>query len=836
MGKSVIIAEKPSMGRTIAGYIKEKFERKDGYWESPSYIVTWCFGHLYALIDLDRYYENYKPTEKPKWSMDRLPFYPENWKFQYEIQRNASGKTDTGIKKQIQVIADLINRKDVTKIYSAGDPDQEGQAIVDNVLSYNLKSKKPVYRLWLPTLTEESVNEGLSNAKEEREYRPLYNAALARSAVDWMIGIELTRFASLKSGLFVRLGRCVCPVTQQIVEREREILNFVPEPYLGLVSKEKTKEQEILLTAKKTFPMKERDEANAYASSLNDADAIVTDVKREKKTIPSPKLFSLADAQSYMCKLDKSLSPLDVLNTIQALYEEGYVSYPRTNSNYLGDDEGDKVKEIIRAHGLVGTNPKLGNKYIYDSSKVEAHSALIPTSKVYRGTDKQKEFVYKTILNRFCAVFCSEMCEVDRTSVSIQCLEEEFKLKGEIQLKAGWRRFDGGDKKDTLLPDLKVGDKINHKFIVDEKETKPPKRYTVETLNKWMSAPFKKEDVEDEEREYTEEEYKEILSEATICTEATRADIINRCIQSKYISLRKGVYYGENSGFELVAIMDALGINLGPKRTVELSKQLHDVCIGKITKEEVYERTKEMIDEIFEADQEAPKTYRVQTEGKDPFCKCPRCGKNVYETPKSFTCENTDCGFVYWKESKYFEALGKKLSPSQIKTLIEAGKLNLKGCTSKKTGKKYDCTVWASFEERYPKYHMTFGDDNLDRNANGQGVVKDVKNESLFEDKKEQIRKIIEEDVDADYHDPSIGSCPKCGSMVVEKERFYGCTDCDFKIWKSIANKIISKKIAQQLLTHQMTELLDGFQSKKGSDFKAKLYLNSENEVKFYFE
>lgn len=279
---------------------------------------------------------------------------------------------------------------------------------------------------------------------------------------------------------------------------------------------------------------------------------IVTSVKTERKTVNPGKLFSMSDLQSFACKADKTLSPADVLAATQTLYEGGYVTYPRTNSSYLATNEVVKADAAIKGlsqNGITGLINKPGNKNIYDDSKIEAHSAITPTGKWPENLSGAQKTVFECILNRFCAVFCEEDCTVDRTTIVIHCYDEDFTLKGDVQVTPGWRKFEKPSSGDKMLPKLNKGDAVNVSFQLVGKMTTPPKRYTVEALNNWMVAPMRGTEKEDEE--YSDEEWKEILSDATICTEATRADTVDRCIKSQYISLKKGVYYGEPAGFQL---------------------------------------------------------------------------------------------------------------------------------------------------------------------------------------------------------------------------------------------------------------------------------------------
>lgn len=415
MGKILVIAEKPSLGRSIAGAISwwkgEKFERqgkdRNTWLESDNYIVVSLVGHLYELIDFDAYFPGYDPAVKQPWDLKKLPFFPDDWKFKFEGKEKVQGL--------IKVANQQMNRKDVDAIYNAGDPDREGQRLVDEVLLYGLKAPKTIYRLWLPDTTNKTIKQAFETAKPNAGYVSLSSSAETRSEIDWLLGIELTRYVSIKAGGFTRIGRCVCPIVQHIIEREKAIKEFVPKPYSAVSSKEKTNGEEIELTSKRTFEEGHEAEAQALADAFNKAGATVTNIKTERKTVNPGKLFSMSDLQSFACKADKTLSPADVLAATQALYEGGYVTYPRTNSSYLATNETVKVDAAIRGlaqNGITGLVNKPKLKSIYDDSKIEAHSAITPTGKWPASLTGTQKTVFDCILNRFCAVFCEEACTV----------------------------------------------------------------------------------------------------------------------------------------------------------------------------------------------------------------------------------------------------------------------------------------------------------------------------------------------------------------------------------------------------------------------------------------
>ena len=265
----VVIAEKPSLARNIVAGIGS-LTKKNGYYEGFGYIVTWAFGHLFSLCDI----EEYTHTNNTKWTMDNLPCFPEKFKFRLKYDENK--QVDKGVQKQFDLIKTLVNREDVDTIVNAGDADREGEIIVRLCVMNSLSKEKKFVRLWLPDQTPETVKEALNNMKEESEYDNLANEGFARTYIDWLYGVNLTRFATLKTGVLLRVGRVIIPIVKAIYDRDLQIRNFVPDIYYGLTSKEKTNGEEVELNSKEKFDKNDLNKAKELASKYNGLDAIVT--------------------------------------------------------------------------------------------------------------------------------------------------------------------------------------------------------------------------------------------------------------------------------------------------------------------------------------------------------------------------------------------------------------------------------------------------------------------------------------------------------------------------------------------------------------------------------
>jgi len=283
----LILAEKPSLARNIAAGIGQ-MQRRDGYMEGMGYIISWTFGHLFSLCDI----EAYSPEKSSdRWTMEGLPCFPETFRFELRRRNFQSDEADEGIAKQFAIIKTLCNRPDVDTIVNAGDADREGEIIVRICLREALESEKPIKRLWLPDQTPQTVRAALSDMKDDTEYDRLADEGFARTYIDWLYGVNLTRYATLRSGTLLRVGRVIVPIVQAIYQRDMAIRNFVPGHYLALVSKTETKGETVELISKTRFEETEKAAAEALATRYNNLGAVVTSVKRKKETLPSGQIY-----------------------------------------------------------------------------------------------------------------------------------------------------------------------------------------------------------------------------------------------------------------------------------------------------------------------------------------------------------------------------------------------------------------------------------------------------------------------------------------------------------------------------------------------------------------
>ena len=684
----LIVAEKPSLARNISSAIGG-MKRFNGYLEGNGFIVTWAFGHLFSLADVEYYTGGKEP--RPKWTMDNLPCFPK--KFEFQLRRDEKKQTDGGVKAQFEIISSLCNRDDVETIVNAGDSDREGEIIIRTCVDKALKQPKQLKRLWLPDQTPETILEGIKELKDETEYDNLANEGYARTFIDWLYGVNLTRYATLKSGKLLRVGRVIVPIVKAIYDRDMAIKNFVPEKYFGIFSKEETNGAEIELLSKEKFSKEKLAEAQALCAKYNNEKAVVTSVKRKKDTLKPGKLYSLTKLQNALGKKYK-MSMEESLNTVQGLYEKGYVTYPRTNSEYLAVAEQDKVKKVIAAVGGIGYPVAFQfSKTIFDDSKIESHSALTPTTKIPKKEHlSEKEYaVYSTIMRRFVAVFCAEKCVAEKTEIKISVGGlEEFTLRGTVILEPGWTKYDDYLKKDKLLPPLKKGDAVNIHFKPVEKETSPPKHYTIETLNNYLKNPFREEKA-NAQSEYDSEAYRAVFECLELGTEATRTGIIDNARKSGYIMLKKDVYTILKDGEFLIEALMRMGINMDKYKTAELGKAL----------KKVYRSECSILDSVHLAEQEIAAVFQKKAvppelDADDGFMgdaagTCPLCGGEVRRTSFGYGCSK-------YKEGCKFTIngviCGRVISLSNVKKLLSEGETyKIEGFISPKSGKVFSAKL-----------------------------------------------------------------------------------------------------------------------------------------------
>ncbi|MCM3095971.1 type IA DNA topoisomerase [Priestia megaterium] len=697
----LIIAEKPSVSKNIADALKIK-GRQDGYFEGNGYIVTWAFGHLLQLYDAKDY-----DDKMSTWKMENFPFIPQVFKYKVKSNPRDREKPDTGAKKQLKIIQSLMRRPDVDGIISACDYDREGQVIGDSII-YNLKTDKTVYRLLLNEWTPAEVMNGLENIKLNTELRPLQDAGVSRQWADWVIGINLTSVATLKyqkgKGKALNIGRVLLPTLKIIYDRDKEIEKFVPENYYKLQATFKTKDEqeyEGTYIEGKEEKFKSKETLEEVQQKLIDKPGIVSDKQVQKKKEYPPFLFNLSNLQGYITNKYKGWTSDKVLKVAQSLYEKKFITYPRTASVALEESLVGKTAKVLET--LTEDLPYkdevkfVKSKRIFDNSKVESHSAIVPTYLKPKKLSTDEEQVYQAIKNRFIMQFMP-VAEYEETRIETKITGADLKglfiSKGKVQLVEGWKKVEKVQSKDTILPLVQVNDDVDLvKHEITTHVTKPPKQHTERTLLRVMETCGKNYDGEGTD----EESLNAILSGFSIGTPATRAETIKKLKDVGYITTQNKNLLCTDLGRKLIEafpIKDLFNLEF----TGRLEKSLNDIEKRSFTKDEflqlIFDFTTKAVETIKNEKEITINEVASQRKPNEIMGKCPVCGHAVIEGQKGFGCSNwkNGCKFVIWKNDKFLATMKKKPTKTMVKALLKNGIAPVKGLTSKK-GNKFDANL-----------------------------------------------------------------------------------------------------------------------------------------------
>lgn len=694
--KKVIIAEKPSVAKNIADAYNIKI-RKDGYFEGDDYLVTWAFGHLFQLFDAKDYDESMKG-----WRMDKFPFIPEEFKYKIKCDNVNRAITDKGAEKQINIIKMLIERDDVDGVISATDQDREGELISLEVFMY-LNQDKPIYRLLLNEWTPDEVKKGMDNLKENIEMKSLQDAGISRQWADWIIGINLTSVATLRYGgtgkesKMINIGRVLLPTLKIIYDRDKEIENFKASTYYKLLATFKTKNNEefegTYYNENNNEKFEDKKVVEELKKQLKDKQGEVVEKQVEKKREYAPLLFNLSNLQGHITSKYKGWTSDKVLKIAQSLYEKKFITYPRTGSVALDESLKDKTRKVLETvkKGLQYEDQIkfVDNKRIFDNSKVESHSAITPTYIKPTGLSKDEEIVYNAIKNRFIMQFMP-IAEFEETKLTVKVHDENFKgtfaAKGRVQRVEGWRVVEKIETKDTILPFVSEKEMVQ---VVDGKVNtvtkKPPKLHNEKTLLRVMETCGKS--FKDEED--SPEMMQAILSGFSIGTPATRAETIKKLKDTGYIKSKGKSLTCTELGRTLVEIFPVKEL-LDLEYTGRLEKTLSDIEKGKFKKDDfltmIKDFTVEAVDDI-KKDTAMLKNFKVALpEGAESIGKCPVCGNDIIEGEKGFGCTNwkNGCKYTIWKNDKFIESMGKKVTKEMVELLLKNGKVGFRNLKSKK--------------------------------------------------------------------------------------------------------------------------------------------------------
>ena len=674
MGKTLVIAEKPSVGRDLAGALADSFtaSKDKTYIEGDNYVITWAIGHLVGLAEPDAYDEKLK-----KWRYADLPIVPKKFKLV---------PNDDKSKKQLSVIHRFLRSDDIDNVVNACDAGREGELIFAYVYETG-KVKKPVKRLWLSSMTRAAIQEAFERLRDGEEMLPLEAAARSRSEADWIVGMNATRAASIRlRAAFdgaVSLGRVQTPTLALVARREEEIRNFKPEPYWLVEAKfeaDADRRYDGRYLGGKRIA---EDLAAEIVEACRDKQGEITKLETKEERERSQLLYDLTSLQRHGNTL-YGFSARRTLAAAQKLYEQHKaITYPRTNSRWLS---GDLVAEIRPTAELVGKNPQYAKGAAYVTSlkelplgrvvndkKVTDHHAIIPTRSEHNldkmGEDEKK--VYDLVAKRFLAIFHPEAV-YERTRVETTVEEHVFRTSGRRLLEPGWKAVYGAEADtdqadddsggDQTLPKLEQGETVQTLAVESlRKETQPPRRFTEASLLAAMETAGK--DIEDAE-------LREAMKESGIGTPATRAAIIERLLSVGYIERDGRALHATEKGVQVIRLLGEHPLT-SPQLTGEWEKRLELIADGEESRpsfmNDIAKFTESTVKELDKL-----KGVKIERANLGP---CPVCGKDVIENRKGYSCWSKDdpgCGFVIWKKKA-----GKNLSASVVKELMASLKASI---------------------------------------------------------------------------------------------------------------------------------------------------------------
>ena len=643
--KALVIAEKPSVARDIARVLHCE-KKLDGGIEGKDYVVTWALGHLVTLADPEAYDKKYM-----KWEMETLPMMPDKMKLIVIPQ--------TG--KQFRAVKTLLFRKDIDRVVIATDAGREGELVARWILEM-AGCHKPVKRLWISSVTDKAIREGFANLRDGREYENLYRAAAARAEADWLVGINATRALTCKYNAQLSCGRVQTPTLAMIAHREQEIREFLPEEYFGISLKAagiRWSWQDKKSGSYRTF---DREKAEKQKKELEGKALTVSSVEKVSKNQNAPGLYDLTELQRDASRRF-GYSAKETLNIMQRLYENHKVlTYPRTDSRYIGKDVAETLKERLKAcavgpyrklAGSLAMKPIRTNGSFVDDKKVSDHHAIIPTEQfvdLSHMTNEERK-IYDLVVRRFLAVLMPPFA-YDETTMKAEAGESVFTARGKIVKNQGWKEayetetFSEEDEENTeelpkeqQLPELKKGEKLKiEKLELTVGKTKPPARFNEATLLSAMENPVKY-------MESRDKTYIRTLGETGgLGTVATRADIIDKLFKS-FLMEKKGkdIYITSKARQLLKLVPEDLK---KPELTASWELKLGKIARGELKQEaflsSIRGYTEELISEIKTADG----TFRHENiTGK----KCPRCGKYLLavngKNSKLLVCQDRECGY-----------------------------------------------------------------------------------------------------------------------------------------------------------------------------------------------
>ena len=804
MAKKLIIAEKPSVAADIARALGG-FKRSGDYYESNSYVLSSAVGHLLELVVPEEH-----DVKRGKWSFSRLPVIPPHFTLA-PLEKSAA---------RLNVLLRLMKRKDVTGLVNACDAGREGELIFRYIVQH-ARNKKPIERLWLQSMTPQSIREGFETLRPDKELLPLADAAKSRSEADWLVGINGTRamtaFNSKEGGFYLTtVGRVQTPTLAILVEREERIRAFTPRAYWEVHARFGAKAGEY--PARWFDPkFKKDDDAERKPERLwsaAEADAIVAACRGKagiatEETKPStqlsPLLYDLTSLQRE-ANARFGFPARMTLSLAQALYERHKVlTYPRTDSRALPEDYLGTVKKTLEELGdarafapFAKTILKQGwvkpNKRVFDNSKISDHFAIIPTLQTPRHLNEAEQKLYDMVVRRFLAVFFPAAEYLQTTRIT-RVGEHSFRTDGKVLQEPGWLAVYGREGEETeTLPPVAQGEKAAVREIAAKaNETRPPPRYTEATLLSAMEGAGKL--VEDDE-------LRAAMEAKGLGTPATRAATIEGLIREDYVHREGRELVPTPKAFSLMFALHMLHILelSSPELTGEWEHKLKLIEAGKLTREEFMDQISALVKTVVNTIKHGEIPDVVYATVPAP---CPKCGGTVQENYRKVQCQK--CEFSLWRVIS-----GREWAPEELAELFKKRFVGpLTGFRSKQ-GRPFSAGIRLTDDLRL---EFDFGQAGAD-----------------------------EEPVDFTGQE-ALGKCSKCGARVFEHGVAYVCEkavgpqrSCDFRSGRMILQQPIEREQMKKLLETGRTDLLTGFVSKKGRRFKAFLVKQPDGKIGFEFQ
>ena len=812
MGKTLIIAEKPSVAADIARVLGG-FTKQTDYFESDQYVLSSAIGHLLELAVPEQY-----EIKRGKWSFANLPVIPPHFDLR-PIEKTES---------RLKLLTKLIKRKDVDALINACDAGREGELIF-HYIKRHVATKKPVKRLWLQSMTPTSIREGFARLLDDAAVQPLAEAAVSRSEADWLVGINgtraLTAFNSQEGGFHkTTVGRVQTPTLAILVEREEVIKKFIPHDYWEIHGSFSAKvgnyngrwfDEKFFKEKKDSEHKAERlwDQKNAETIRVKcqDKAGFVTEESKPTTEI-CPLLYDLTSLQRD-ANGRFGFSAKSTLGLAQALYEKHKaLTYPRTDARALPEDYIDTVKDALSSlestrYGVFAKQIlKAGwvkpNKRIFNNAKISDHFAIIPTSLEPKNLSDAEAKLYDLVTKRFLAVFYPSAEFLVTTRIT-RVEDEPFKTEGKVMVSPGWQavygkeaQSDGVDDDSTLVAVELNESVLAQEIKVTAHQTRPPARFNEATL---LSA------MENAGKLVEDGELREAMSAKGLGTPATRASVIEGLVYENYLQRVGRELHPTAKAFSLITLLRGLKVPelTSPELTGDWEFKLRQIEQGKLERnsfmEEIATMTRHMVEQA--------KNNRGETISGDFSTlksPCPKCGGVVHETYKKFQCKK--CDFALWKI-----LAGRQFEIAEMEALITQREVGpLQGFRSK-MGRLFDANIKLNDD-----LEMKF-----DFGGNGEETA---------------------EEVDFSGQE-SLGKCPRCGSGVFDHGMSYTCEkavggarSCDFKTGKIILKRPIEREQVAKLLVAGRTDLLPKFISKKGRPFSAYLVMGAGGKVGFEFE